>query len=117
MPMDDSELRVRDRRRTPRFEIAVPVLMGDVRGHTRDLSACGAYIEIERPLHTHTHTVLTLMFQVEGGEPPFLYHCEGEVLRVDTPRASTGGKGGAAIRIDSFESARDEGCSPPSFLL
>ena len=115
--MDDSELRIRDRRRTPRFEIAVPVIMGDVRGHTRDLSACGAYIEIERRLHAHTYTVLTLMFEVEGGKAPFLYHCEGEVLRVDTPDASTGGRAGAAIRIDSFESARDEGCSPPSFLL
>lgn len=115
--MEDSDLRIRDRRGTPRFQIAVPVIIGDARGHTRDLSACGAYIEIERPPHAHTHTVLTLMFEVESGKAPFLYHCEGEVLRVDTPGASTRSKAGAAIRIDSFESARDEGCSPPSFLL
>ena len=115
--MDDSELRIPDRRRTPRFAIAVPVIMGDARGRTRDLSACGAYIEIGRPLHAHTHTVLTLMFETEGGTESFLYHCEGEVLRVDPPIASSGGTVGAAIRIDSFESAREEGCSPPSFLV
>jgi len=106
--MDESVTQIVERRRRPRFDVVVPVAVGDVRGRTRDLSTDGAYLEIEQSPRNFTPISFTLDFEVDDGAAPVRYHCAGTVVRVH-PRADSEQGSGVAVRIELIAGEPDEG--------
>ena len=106
--MDESVTQIVERRRRPRFDVVVPVVVGDVHGRTRDLSTHGAYLEIEQSPRTFTPISFTLDFEAGNGAGPIRYHCAGTVVRVHPRTGSTEHGTGVAVRIELVAGQGDE---------
>ena len=80
-------------RRDERFLAKFPIVLGDEKGATRDLSASGIYFEIEN--EHKTGTVISFLIDLDTPGGKIKVACEAEVVRVE----KLSGKCGIAARI------------------
>ena len=81
------------KRRDERFLAKFPIVLGDKKGATRDLSASGIYFEIEN--EHKTGSVISFLIDLDTPGGKIKVACEAEVVRVE----KLSGKCGIAARI------------------
>lgn len=70
-----------DRRRRPRFPLSVPVLVGSMSGHTRDISADAVSLNVNGPVASGGRLQFTMLFLDGVDSHPHHVHCEGTIVR------------------------------------
>jgi hypothetical protein len=89
---------LQDRRRAQRFQMALPVELAEGTAVTRDVSACGVFLETSRVFILGECIQFTLILeQVDPGQPVRL-HCRGRVVRLEP--CGTGS--GVAVAISAY---------------
>lgn len=84
----------RERRQAPRYPVSAAVELGSARGHTRDVSTQGVFIETGGAFQLGTRVRFVMVFDGDD-EGPRRARCEGEVVRVERE----GQRAGIAVRI------------------
>lgn len=82
-------------RKADRFNIELPVEMGDLQGLTRNICATGIYFETEPGQAPGSHVRFTVEVTIRGEKSKMV--CEGEVVRVE----SKDGVMGVAVALSS----------------
>ncbi|HSF32097.1 MAG TPA: PilZ domain-containing protein [Candidatus Tectomicrobia bacterium] len=94
-----------ERRKAPRFRVALPVELPEGTGVTRDLSVCGVFLETERLFALGEVIQFALILQYVDPSRPVRLHCRGQVVRVE-PR----GQGiGLALAITEYRFNGEKG--------
>ena len=89
-----------DRRRSERFQVALPVVLPSAQGVTRDVSLSGVLFDSPVPVPVGGK----IEFNVVLGEVKLVLHCEATVIRV-TP---TENGNDVAARMDTLECVPDD---------
>ena len=87
-----------DRRRAPRFRIAIPVELEEGTGITRDVSLSGVFFETNQSFAPGERVSLILVLERSSPGRPVRLQCEGRVVRV----TRSDPKIGVAVAIASF---------------
>jgi hypothetical protein len=72
-----------DRRKAPRFQVALPVELPEGTGITRDLSACGVFFETDRVFAVEEVIQFALVLEHIDPSRPVRLRCRGQVVRVE----------------------------------
>jgi hypothetical protein len=72
-----------DRRKAPRFQVALPVELPEGRGITRNLSACGVFFETDRVFAVDEVIQFALVLEYVDPSRPVRLQCRGHVVRVE----------------------------------
>ena len=104
-----------ERRASPRHRIALPILLGEARGATRDVNASGMYFTVPRASAGQPRLHERIRFQVtlEHADAQGQLHigCDGHIVRIET-----GSEGiGMAVRVDSYDFGTSEGHGRAAF--
>ena len=102
--MQTNHARLRsERRRDTRLVIALPAIIDNAVGETRDVSTSGVYVSF--PHHTSLEFLpgssirLEIVLQHASTAGPFSVTCQGEIVRVDRSEDRVG----VAARITSYQ--------------
>jgi hypothetical protein len=87
-----------DRRKAPRFRVALPVELPEGTGITRDLSVCGVFLETECVFALGEIIQFALVLQYVDPERPVRLQCRGQVVRLEPH----GERIGVALAIMEF---------------
>jgi PilZ domain len=87
-----------DRRKAPRFQVALPVELPEGTGITRDLSARGVFFETDRALALGEVIQFALILQYIDPGRPVRLQCRGRVVRVE----QRGHTMGVAVAITAY---------------
>jgi PilZ domain len=87
-----------DRRKAPRFRVALPVELPDGTGITRDLSVAGVFLETERVFALGEIIQFALVLQYVDSDRPVRLQCRGQVVRLEPQ----GTRIGVALAIMEF---------------
>ena len=97
-----------ERRTTSRHRIALPVMLGETRGTTRDVSASGVFFTLHdqstRPPELHEPIQFRLTLEHVDAQGPLHIGCEGRVVRVEVGPQTIG----VAISIDTYDFGTSE---------
>jgi hypothetical protein len=112
MHMGDT-LEIPDRRKAPRFQVALPVELMEGTGVTRDLSAGGVFFETDRVFGLGEVSQFALVLEYIDPRQPVRLQCRGRVVRLER-RGNTMGVAVAiaAYRLDAQAHGRMELRSP-----
>jgi PilZ domain len=112
MHMGDT-LEFPDRRKAPRFRVALPVELVEGKGVTRDLSAGGVFFETDRVFGLGEAIQFALVLEYIDPGRPVRLQCRGRVVRLE-PRGNTMGVAVAiaAYRLDAQSPGGMEARSP-----
>jgi hypothetical protein len=99
----------RERRKAPRFSVALAVSLDDAKGCTRDVSATGVFFTAQNALAVGAP--ITFAFQLEHADPSGVLHvaCDGTVLRIEPEREAFG----VAVRITAYGVDGQDGAVKP----
>jgi PilZ domain len=102
-----------DRRKAPRFRVALPVELVEGKGVTRDLSAGGVFFETDRVFGLGEAIQFALVLEYIDPGRPVRLQCRGRVVRLE-PRGNTMGVAVAiaAYRLDAQSPGGMEARSP-----
>jgi len=89
-----------DRRRSERFQVALPVVLPSAQGVTRDVSLSGVLFDSPVPVDVGGK----IEFNVVLGELKLVLHCEATVIRVTPNEAGNH----VAARVDALECVPDD---------
>jgi PilZ domain len=106
-------LEIPDRRKAPRFQVALPVELVEGTGVTRDLSAGGVFFETDRVFGLGEVIQFALVLEYIDPGRPVRLQCRGRVVRLE-PRGNTMGVAVAiaAYRLDAQSPGGMEARSP-----
>lgn len=95
-------LKIPDRRKAPRFRVALPVELLEGTGITRDLSAGGVFFETDRSFALGEVIQFTLVLEYINPRQPVRLQCRGHVVRLER-QGNTVGVAAAitAYRLDA----------------
>jgi PilZ domain len=79
-----------DRRKSPRFQVALRVELPEGTGVTRDLSPCGIFFETDCVFALGQTIQFALVFEHIDPGQPVLLRCRGRVVRVERRGDITG---------------------------
>lgn len=79
----DNTLKIPDRRKAPRFQVALPVELLEGTGITRDLSVCGVFFETDRIFALGEVIQYTLVLEYIDPRHPVRLQCRGHVVRLE----------------------------------
>jgi hypothetical protein len=97
MHMADT-LKIPDRRKAPRFRVALPVELLEGTGITRDLSACGVFFETDRVFALGEVIQFALVMEYIKPGLPVRLQCRGQVVRLERQ----GNAMGVAVAITAY---------------
>jgi PilZ domain len=87
-----------DRRRAPRFRVALPVEFEGGTGTTRDISICGMFFETDRAFAAAEPITVTVILEYAESGRPVRLECRGQVVRLE----QLDGKVGVAVTISAY---------------
>jgi len=76
-------LGIPDRRKAPRFQVALPVELPQGNGLTRDLSACGVFFQTDSVLALEEVIQFALVLEYVDPGRPVRLQCRGRVVRLE----------------------------------
>jgi PilZ domain len=76
-------LDIPDRRKAPRFQVALPVELPEGTGITRNLSTCGVFFETDRVFVVEEVIQFALVLEHIDPSRPVRLQCRGQVVRVE----------------------------------
>ena len=79
-----------DNRRTPRYEVHLPVEVAGQAATTRDMSVSGVYFETDGSLTVGSEIDFAISLKVNEGAPTVRMSCHGKVVRIDRRDEKTG---------------------------
>jgi hypothetical protein len=79
-----------DRRKAPRFRVALPVELPEGAGVTRDLSVCGVFLETDCVFALGEVIEFALVLRYVDPNRPVRLQCRGQVVRVEPRGESIG---------------------------
>ena len=92
-----------ERRASSRHRIALPVMLGDARGTTRDVSASGVFFTLRdrptRPPELREPIRFRLTLEHVDPQGPLHIGCEGHVVRVEVGPEAVG----VAVSISAYD--------------
>jgi hypothetical protein len=91
-------LKIPDRRKAPRFRVALPVELLEGTGITRDLSACGVFFETDRSFALGEVIQFALVLEYLDPRQPMRLQCRGHVVRLERQ----GNTLGVAVAITAY---------------
>jgi hypothetical protein len=97
MHMADTS-KIPDRRKAPRFQVALPVEFPEGTGTTRDLSACGVFFDTGRIFALGEVIQFALVLEYIDPRQPVRLQCRGQVVRLERQ----GDTVGVAIAIKAY---------------
>lgn len=83
----------RNQRNEERVTSSLPVKLGDAVGVTRDISASGAFFEVDESCAEDDEVNFSIELESPGGK--MILHCKGTVVR----KEQSGHKTGLAVKI------------------
>ena len=92
---------MQQRRKEPRTDSTLAVVLDGGSGVSRNLSASGIYFETQMPLHPGGSVSFSMDFTNPDGEPVRMF-CVGWVIHTE----QLDGRIGAGVRIDEFHVER-----------
>ena len=75
--------KIPDRRKAPRFRVALAVELLEGTGITRDLSACGVFFETDRVFALGDVIQFALVLEYIDARQPVRLQCRGHVVRLE----------------------------------
>jgi len=97
MHMADT-LKIPDRRKAPRFRVAIPVELLEGTGITRDLSAYGVFFETDRSFALGEVIQFALVLEYIDPRQPVRLQCRGHVVRLERQ----GNTVGVAVAVTAY---------------
>ena len=91
-------LEIPDRRKAPRFQVALPVELVEGTGVTRDLSAGGVFFETDRVFGLGEVSQFALVLEYIDPRQPVRLQCRGRVVRLER----RGNTMGVAVAIAAY---------------